>query len=275
MEQERRQQFVELLADPGRDGALEQGALLIAARARPELEVEIQLAQLDQLAGSARAWVGRADPAQSALQLGRYLHGELGYTGNTKSYYDPANSYLDQVLERRLGIPITLAILYIAVARRLDLALDAVGFPGHVLLRVDAGEQRRLLDPFTGEAVDDHACRQLIQRLFGRSVTMQPQWFEALTVPAIWFRMLGNLRQIHMEAGAFAAALECCDWQLLVDPRAAQELLDRGLLMEQLGNKAGASAALRHFLMLHPEHHAASAVKVKVDELARSARWLH
>lgn len=274
MEQARRQQFLELVADP-RSDALERGALLIAAGARPQLRIDAQMARLDQLAGSARQWVNGGDPAQSALQLGRYLHRELGYSGNTANYYDPANSYFDQVLERRLGIPITLAILYIAVARRLDLALDAVGFPGHVLLSVDAGGQRGLLDPFTGETVDERACRQLVQRLFGRPVAMQPQWFEALPVPAIWFRMLGNLRQIHMEGRAFTAALECCDWQLLIDPRAAQELLDRGLLLEQLGNTAGARAALRHFLMLHPRHHAAPAVQVKIDELARAGRWLH
>lgn len=275
VEQAGRQQFLELVAHPGSPDALEKGALLIAARARPQLRIDAHIERLDRLAESARQWVNHIDPAQSALQLGRYLHRELGYSGNIDDYYDPANSYFDQVLERRLGIPITLAILYIAVARRLGLALDAVGFPGHVLLGVDADGQRQLLDPFTGEAIDRRTCRQLLQRLFGRQVALQPQWFEALPVPAIWFRMLGNLRQIHMERRAYTAALECCDWQLLIDPRAPQELLDRGLLLEQLGHTAAARTALRHFLMLHPRHHAAAAVQVKIDELASRARWLH
>ena len=270
MEQARRQAFAGLLANTDADDALERGALLIAGRSRPEVDTADCLRQLDRLAGSA---LRSAPSVADAAELGRYLNGQAGFRGNSSEYYAPANSYLDQVLEQRTGIPISLAVVYIAVGRRLGLTLDAIGFPGHVL--VGQGTDRQLLDPFSGEPLGDAGLAVLVERMFGRPVAIQPQWLAPLDPPAVWFRMLGNLRRIFMGERDFAAALECCDWQLLIDPRAAQELLDRGLLMEQMGNTAGAHAALRHFLLLHGDHHAAAAVQAKLEQLGRGQRWLH
>lgn len=270
----RRRQFAELLTAADQGDALERGALLIAGRDR-ELDIELQLERLDGLADAARQRLDLQERNAEAVQLGHYLHEQAGFGGNLLDYYDPANSYLDCVLERRVGIPISLAVLYLAIGRRLGLNMYGVGFPGHLLVGTGSGGERRLLDPFSGRLVGDTDCERLARRLFGRPVAMQPGWFEALTAPSIWFRMLGNLRRIFMERRAFLAALECCDWQLLINPRAAQELLDRGLLMEQLGNPAGAHAALRHFLMLHPDHPAAPAVEVKISELGPRSRSLH
>lgn len=273
MEQARRQDFTELLAEPGRGDALERGALLIAGRGRPQLAVAEQIRRIEELAQAAQAQV-ETGTAVAAAQLGAYLCREEGFQGNLEDYYDPANSYLDQVLSRRLGIPITLAVIYIAVGRRLGVPLHGVGFPGHVLV---GGDGPVLLDPFTGQHLDNQDCERLAKRLFGRAVALQPEWFAPLSPQAMWFRMLGNLRRIFMERGAFQTALEYCDWQLLIEPRAAQELLDRGLLLEQLGQTSGAHAALRHFLLLHPQHRAAPAVRVKLRELGRDVgqRWLH
>lgn len=275
--QQLRQAFSGLVASPGDTDALEQGALLIALQCGADVDRDQVLGELDQLAVAAAAEIETDVSAARRLeQLGCFLHDRAGFAGNRLDYYDPENSFLNRVLERRLGIPISLAVVYIAVARRVGLTLHGLGFPGHFLLGCGRTDGEWVLDPFTGQMMDDAACQQLVAQVLGRSVSLRNEWFEVQPTASIWFRMLGNLRRIFMSRGNYLRALECCDWQLMIEPRAAQELLDRGLLLEQLGNSRAAHAALRHFLLLHSDHQAAPAVRVKLTQLRRGAgRLLH
>jgi regulator of sirC expression with transglutaminase-like and TPR domain len=180
----------ELLAGPADDVPLDEAALLIAAHARPSLarpalDMPTELARLDRLAGEVEG--------EGADGVGELLFHRLGITGNTRHYDDPDNSYLDRVLERGLGIPISLAVLLIEVGRRRGLPLEGVGMPGHFLVR-DRGRPETLIDPFGGgRRVDDEACRTLFQRIAGPDAHLHPAMLAPTPTPDILARMLANL----------------------------------------------------------------------------------
>jgi len=175
--------------DDGPGLALDEAALLIAAHASPEVDVDGRLAQLDRL----------ADQVSDRTRHGvlRLLFRELGFVGNSSDYYDPANSYLDAVLDRRVGNPITLSVLTLSVARRCGSDLDPVGMPGHFLLR-DRGNPELFIDAFHGGAeLDVDGCRALFGRLGGRAATFTPDLLTPIAAPLVLARMLNNLIASH------------------------------------------------------------------------------
>jgi len=183
--------FAALVAGDG-PVPLDESSLLIAAHAHPALEVASVLARLDELAGSC--------PGPTVGTLARHLFVELGFRGNTDDYYDPENSFLDTVLDRRLGIPITLSILAIEVGRRLGLALHGVGMPGHFL--VGTGDDL-WLDPFNGATLlDREGCARRWSEVSGREATLfQPLWLAPTGERAILQRVLNNLAGIYEQRG--------------------------------------------------------------------------
>lgn len=188
--------FAELVARPEDEIPLDEAALLIAAHARPELDVATELRRLDELAGGCK------EPTLDGLA--RYLFDDLGFRGNTEHYQDPDNSYLDQVLGRRLGIPITLSVLTIEVGRRVAVELDGVGMPGHFLVRYRA-DPTLFLDPFAGgRRLDAAGCRAIFAELGGSA------WDESYLAPvgprAILTRMLVNLQNLFLPADLRSAA---------------------------------------------------------------------
>lgn len=164
---------------------LDEGALLIAAHGNPGLDVDAQLARLDELA----ATVAQAD----ADGICAMLFGDLGLRGDDRTYDDPRNSYLDQVLDRRLGIPISLSVLLIEVGRRRGVPLEGVGMPGHFLVR-DPTAPGLLIDAFGGgRRLDHQACEQLLRRTMRRPVLLEQTMLDTVTPRAILARMLANL----------------------------------------------------------------------------------
>jgi regulator of sirC expression with transglutaminase-like and TPR domain len=188
--------FADLVARPDDDIPLDEAALLIAARARPDLDVGAELGRIDELAGSC----GEA----TFDGLTRQLFGELGFRGNTELYRDPDNSYLDQVLRRRVGIPISLSVLTMEVGRRLGVVLDGIGMPGHFLVRHRA-EPAVFLDPFGGgRRLDADGCRAIFAGLGGTG------WDDAHLAPVgartILTRMLLNLQALFLPGELRSAA---------------------------------------------------------------------
>ncbi len=183
--------FVALAHQPEAVMPLDELALLIAAHARADLDVAAELARLDELA----AGVGE----RSVEALCHHLFVDQGFVGDHDDYYDPANSYLDQVLERRTGIPITLAVVMIEVGRRAGVALAGVSMPGHFLVR-SMGEDAvplRLLDPFDGGAtLDREACEARVRKLLGPAVVFEAAFVEPVGTATIVARMLANLDAI-------------------------------------------------------------------------------
>jgi regulator of sirC expression with transglutaminase-like and TPR domain len=194
--------FVALVQVPEDEIALDEGALLIAAHAHDGLDIPARRAQLDALAETVRE--------QSADGVADVLFSSGAFAGNTVDYYDPANSYLDDVLDRRLGIPITLSVLMIEVARRVDVALHGVGMPGHFLVGVtptDDDDDPGWYDPFHGGerlAYDD--CVALFGRMQGDAARFEPEYLDPTGARSILDRMLANLQQTLLIRSPAAAA---------------------------------------------------------------------
>ena len=188
--------FAQLLGGPEAALALDEAALLIAAHAYPGLDVAAQLARLDELAA------GCGEPTLRGLR--RHLFVEVGLAGNQADYYDARNSYLNDVLDRRTGIPITLAVVTIEVGRRIGAPLAGVGMPGHFLVR-DRVDPEVFVDPFAGGAVlDRRACEARFRAVQGPGAVFDPAYLQPVGRRDIVARMLANLRVVHTRAGATA-----------------------------------------------------------------------
>jgi regulator of sirC expression with transglutaminase-like and TPR domain len=178
--------FAELLARPAALVPLDEAVLLVAAHAYPTLDITREQRRLDLLADRC--------PRPALDSLVAYLFVDLGFTGNARDYYDPRNSYLNDVLDRRTGIPITLAVLAMEVGRRLDVPLVGVGMPGHFLLRHRLDESL-FVDPFgRGRVLDRHGCEAAFHSVHGERAPFDPAFLDPVDTPTIVARMLANLR---------------------------------------------------------------------------------
>jgi regulator of sirC expression with transglutaminase-like and TPR domain len=190
-----RARFLTLVEGPEDAIPLDLVTLLLAANAKPSLDVEARLGQLDELAASC------ADPSVGGLLS--HLFDHLGYTGNREDYDDPRNSMLDEVLDRRVGIPITLSVLTIEVGRRLGLSLSGIGMPGHFLVGVGDGT---FVDPFEGgRRLDALGCRQQFHAVLGDDAPWSDVYLAPVGRRTIVGRMLANLRQLYAAADDLAS----------------------------------------------------------------------
>lgn len=193
------ERFRELASLPDGDVPLDEASLLIAAHANPGLDVQLELAKLDDIAEGCFA------PTLDALV--QYLFVDLGFRGNRREYYDPRNSYLNEVVARRTGIPISLSVLAIVIGRRLAVPLAGVGLPGHFLLR-DRVDSNVFVDPFQQGALLDRAgCERAFRRVQGEDATFDASFLEPVGSHSILTRMLANLRAIFAAVGDHAALL--------------------------------------------------------------------
>lgn len=260
--------------------ALATGALLIAAHACPTLDLEAVLARLQSMAETVRSRL-RPDisATETLIALNHFLFDELGFRGNAGDYYDPRNSYLNEVLERRLGIPISLAVLYIDLGRRLGLALDGISFPAHFLVRCRLRGGVVFLDPFhRGASLSEAELRRRLAGGEGAPAVDEARLQAALrpaTVPEILARMLRNLRAIHLHAGDAAEALWAADRIVFLLPDAAADVRDRGRLYLDLECFRAALADFRRYLELAPAAAAAEGVPAIVAELQQRAATLN
>lgn len=180
--------FFELATGPGASLPLDEMGLLVAAHAHPGLDVAAQLRHLDDLASRV------GEPTLAGLR--RLLFDELGFEGNGSDYYDPRNSYLDDVLERRTGIPISLAVVMLEVGRRAGVALSGVSMPGHFLVR-SVGDPGVFVDPFShGSVLDRAGCRARFLAVHGRGAVFDEAFLEPVGNAAIVDRQLANLEAI-------------------------------------------------------------------------------
>jgi regulator of sirC expression with transglutaminase-like and TPR domain len=175
----------ELLARSEQDLALDEAALLIAAHARADLDIAEELRRLDRLADGV--------DGEDADAVSELLFVRLGFAGNSRGYDDPNNSYLDQVVQRRLGIPISLSVLFIEVGRRCGMDLEGIGLPGHYVVR-DRRNPDTLIDVFgSGRRLDEAACRRLLGGTLGPDAAVHPASFAPSGHRATLARMLNNL----------------------------------------------------------------------------------
>lgn len=228
---------------------LTRAALLIAAEEEPgRCDVGRCLSELERFGREACSRV-EANPGAPLAALNRYVFGELGFAGNQADYYDPRNSMLHQVVSRRTGIPITLSLVYVEIARGAGLSAEGVGLPGHFIVRARAeGESATLVDPFHGQAIDEGDCQQRLDLIYGGKVPLIPEHLRAATPRDILVRILSNLKAIYVQGQLFRRALSAVERILLLAPHSAEELRDRGMLRAQLGRLDAAAADLRRYL---------------------------
>ncbi|HZS09012.1 MAG TPA: tetratricopeptide repeat protein [Blastocatellia bacterium] len=275
--EEARRRFAEMVARPESEIELDRAALLIAAEEYPRLNVERYLAQLDHFAGELRGLhESQSDPLLRLLSLSDYLFNQLGFHGNTKDYYDARNSFLNDVIDRRTGIPITLAVVYIEVARRLSLPVSGVGMPGHFLARYSDGERDIILDPFReGRILSVEKCQEMFEEMYGDTIGFQPGFLSGVSKKQILARMLNNLKGIYARVPDHHRMLTVIERALLVNPGAATEIRDRGLAYASLGRRREALADLRAYLRRMPQAEDADEVKEKITELRREQAQLN
>jgi regulator of sirC expression with transglutaminase-like and TPR domain len=227
------QRFVELVQGPEKHLALDEASLLLAAHADPDLDVAGQLRRLDALGASL------GEP--SAAGVAALLFEHLGLQGNGEDYTDPRNSFLNQVLDRRLGIPISLAVLMIEVGRRAGVALEGIGMPGHFLVRGD-GEVR---DPFQGgRPLDQAGCAALFQAIHGPGARFAPAMLTPVGPRVILARMLANLRQSYISRRDPGALEWVVRLRVAIPGVPSSELVDLARLLADLGRFAEAAKAL-------------------------------
>jgi len=266
-----RERFGELARAPEDRINLAEGALLIAAEAYPRLDIPEYLRRLDTLAHEARAFVSTArSGSERVARLNHFLFVEKRFVGNQKRYYDRRNSFLNEVLDRHTGIPITLSLVYMEVAGRLGLPVEGVGFPGHFLAKY-VGDEEIIIDAFFGQVLSEHDCQERLQSILGPDTQFDRRYLRSARPKEILARMLGNLKQTHINAEEFEAALSCSERILLLTPEAAQELRDRGLLYQRLECYGPALADLQRFLELAPEDETAPVIRENLIEVRRLA----
>ena len=173
---------------------LTQMALLIALSEYPNLDLQLEQQSLDSLAsGASHRLDDEKEPLARANMLSEYLFDEVGFSANQEDYYDPRNSYLNEVLERRVGIPITLSLLYIEVGKRLEMDLEGVGMPGHFLVRVKSGPEDILVDPFhRGIIVSEQECARRLQQIVGDTVAWDKRYVAGVSDRELITRILRN-----------------------------------------------------------------------------------
>jgi regulator of sirC expression with transglutaminase-like and TPR domain len=259
-----RSRFAEEVAKPEPDVDLARAALYIAAEEYPQLAPEPYLQRLDEYAERVRdrQWDETA-PVIMLQDVNRVLFEEGEFRGNRDAYYDPRNSFLNDVMDRRLGIPITLSVIYLEVGWRLGLPLHGVNFPGHFLVRYDGEALKLLVDPFQEGLVrfEDEA-QSLLDHVYGGTVRLRPEFLRRADRRDILVRMLENLKGTWLNARDDERALGAVERILLLLPDSAEHLRDRGIILTRLGRSDDARAALQHYLAIAPD--AADRVRVEL-----------
>lgn len=248
-------------------------ALLIARDEYPDLEPGGYSAAVDRFAAALRPQLDRdIDLPARLTAINRYLFEEIGFAGNNSQYDDPRNSYLNQVLDRKLGIPISLAVIQIEVTRRLGMPLDGISFPGHFLVRLPVDDGILVLDPFNkGRPVSAEELRERASPHMGGLAPDDQQLLQILapaTHRAILMRMLRNLKGLYSESGDWERVARTADRLLKLSPDTAEALRDRGMAYRELGYAKGARADLARYLQLLPEAEDVDAVRNALIDLS-------
>ena len=225
--------------------------------------------------GATRRRGSRGVPARRRSPERLPLRGG-GFRGNTEEYYDPRNSFLNEVIDRRTGIPITLSMLYMEVARRAGMDVFGVGLPGHFLVRAKGPGGALLVDPFHGGAVvSEEDCQKRLDRVFDGRLRLEPEMLAPCPRKGILARMLRNLKAIYAKADDYPRALRTMDLLLSLDPKSGEDLRDRGLLHAAFDCYGLAAADLEAYLALAPAAPEASALQVKITQMRSLAARLN
>jgi regulator of sirC expression with transglutaminase-like and TPR domain len=262
---------------------LAEACLMIAEDAYPALDVGRYLGEIERMALRLRGRMPQGSGAEErVLALNEFMFEHLGYCGNVDEYYDPRNSYLNEVIDRRTGIPITLSILYMEIGRRVGLPLEGISFPGHFMVRLRVRSGMLVLDPFAfGAPQSESELRERLKRVIPEGLSAEvpvaelplEQFLEPASKHQILARVLRNLKAIYRERHEPARMLEVLNRMLVLSPDASGELRDRGYVYERLECWRPALRDLTDYVGREPDAPDAHEVRVKLAELSvRCAR---
>ena len=273
------QPFEKIVAGKDEKIDLARACLLIAQDAYPGLDIDRYLGDIERMALRLRSRMPQSGGAEErVVALNQYLFDDLGFQGNADDYYDPRNSYLNEVIDRRTGIPITLSILYMEVGRRVGLPIEGVSFPGHFVVRLRLRGGTLVLDPFTGGApLSEAELRQRLKRVIPQDAAADvpvgdlplDQFLEPATNRQILSRLLRNLKGIYREIDKPERMLEVLNRMLVITPGASAELRDRGFLYHRLECWRPALKDLTDYAEREPDAPDLDEVRAKLMELNR------
>lgn len=240
---------------------LAEVALLVACDEYPSLDVEAYLGELNGMAHEARAHM-RGRLTQRVKGLCRYLFHDMGFRGNQKDYYDARNSYLNEVLDRRTGIPITLSAVALAVGRRAGLDVFGVGLPGHFVAKASAAGEEVLFDPFHGgRLLTPQKCQHLVEKVTGMPFAVNDEALRAVPLGVIVQRMLNNLKGVYLRGGDYRRAARAIERLRQLNPHDPLQRRDLGATLLQAGHAGQAIDHLQAYLRAVPQAGDAETVK--------------
>jgi regulator of sirC expression with transglutaminase-like and TPR domain len=253
MEDPPRKRFAALAGLEGDDLPLAEGALLIAAEEYSELDIPRYLGMLDALAQDGRRYVpSRGDAVQIATAFCEFLFTEQRFHGDTDDYSDPRNSFLSEVLVRRLGIPISLAVVYIEVGRRLGLPVYGVGMPSHFLVGYNRPQEPLFVDAFHGTVLTAEGCQRIFEEITGGAALFHPEYLAPTPARFILVRMLRNLKAIYLRREDLDRSASAIERILLLAPHLVGETRDLGLTRYRQGMLRDAQELLERYLTTAP-----------------------
>jgi regulator of sirC expression with transglutaminase-like and TPR domain len=274
------ERFGQIVSGPDEAINLAEAALLIAAEEYRDLDIAAYLARLDEMAATLKRRL-RPDisPADTITALNRFLFDEHGFTGNAADYYDPRNSFFNEVLDRKRGVPLTLALVYIEIGRRIGLPVQGISFPAHFLVKCRLREGTVVLDPYAkGVSLSFDDLRRRLKSLHNGvepPKSVMAGMLGAASNKDILVRMLRNLRGIYSHHKEWLKALTATDRIISVTPGAAEEYRDRGMIYLNLECFRAALFDLQAYLKMLPVADDADTVRQKVVELQAVAARLN
>lgn len=270
------ERFSELIRLPDEQIDLIEAALVIAAESYPGLDIEHYLQKFNVIVQNAKTYLKAAQSGKEhAAQLCDFLFVQQGFIGSQKDYYDPRNSFLNEVLDRRVGIPITLALLYIGVARNCGWEMYGINFPGHFLTKYVGQEGEIIIDPFAGKIMDRSECQIRYQAIMGNQEIVGEHYLQKAKSKEILIRMLRNLKNIYLKKEEWEAALSCCHRILLIAPDSLIELRNRGLLYFHLECFQEAQEDLERLLLIAPAKAGKEEIQYILSKIQQSARQIN
>ncbi|HET7006423.1 MAG TPA: tetratricopeptide repeat protein [Candidatus Binatia bacterium] len=270
-------EFRQAIERPDERIDLGRAALTIALADYPDLDIASYLKRIDDLAVQVSQRSGpEADIFRSIAALNYVLFKEQGFRGNRDEYYDPKNSFLNEVLDRKRGLPITLSILYMEVGQRNGLAVEGVGFPGHFLVKTISEGQEIVIDPFNaGDVKSYEALQAMLDQFHGGRVRLHRDFLAALPKKQILKRMLTNLKAIYGRGGELVKLLAVLDRLIILDPCSVEDVRDRGSVYLRLDCHGQAKDDFETYLRLAPDAKDAAAIREQLVELAKHTVLIH
>lgn len=263
--------FRKLADRPEEDIDLGRAALSIGLDVYPDMDIEEQSSRFDSLTNEIREHLPESrDPQETLETICTYLFALCGFHGNTEEYYDPRNSYLNDVLDRRSGIPISLSIIVMEVARRCGFPLFGVSMPGHFLSKYEDFRTEFFIDAFnSGAILSRERCAQQFRRVLGETATFDPVYLEPSTKRSTLVRMLNNLKNVYAHRSDFEMALRMTEKILTLAPDDASEIRDRGFLWMKQGDLWKAVMDLEDYLERWPDAPDANYVKEQSNAIRK------